>query len=99
MTTLIDTILSDVDRIEDVLWCGAGNGGRPYRDASLRKVLLGHAAQLVDVGMPGTAALVLELVERIDGGAGRPPHGPRESARRGASDEDVVADGIGAVSS
>ena len=79
--TLIETILSDVDCIEDVLLCGAGNGGRPRHDATLRQALLDHAAQLARVGMPGTAALVLGLVERIDEAAGHHPVRPSERHR------------------
>jgi hypothetical protein len=66
VTTRIDTLLSDVDRIAGAL-CSATGGGRwAQRDAALRRTLLDHATELAAAGMPGTAAMVRALVDQID---------------------------------
>ena len=66
MTTRIDTLISDVDRIAGALCSATGGGRSPQRHAALRKTLLDHAAELAAAGMPGTAAMVSGLVDQID---------------------------------
>jgi hypothetical protein len=65
-TSCVDTLLSDIDRIADALCTATGLGKTPRGAAAVRKVLLGHAAELSASGLPGTAAIVRGLVEQID---------------------------------
>ncbi|HEX9953036.1 MAG TPA: hypothetical protein VGB53_14800 [Rubricoccaceae bacterium] len=64
MTTRIDTLISDVDRIAGALSCATA--GPLLRDAGLRQTLLDHAAELAAAGMPGTAAMVRGLVDQME---------------------------------